>query len=149
EVSSMAAAFVTSILLQTVFGLDSDNPIQFAWLILLTVAVTTVVWVAVTFTTAPESSATLAEFYRRVRPSATGWQPVGRLVPEVKPEHDLLRNLMDWLLGCVLIYSTLFGIGKVVLQEYRAGFGFLAAGAAAAAVIYWDLARRGWNVVME
>src|SRR6204780_3039127 len=44
EVSSMAAAFLCSLVLQTVFHLDSDNPVQFAYLILITVAVTTVVW---------------------------------------------------------------------------------------------------------
>ena len=60
-----------------------------------------------------------------------------------------LRNLMDWLLGCLLIYSTLFGIGKVILHEYTTGAAFLAAGIAAAAVIYWDLTHRGWSAVME
>jgi hypothetical protein len=116
---------------------------------MLTVAITTVVWIAVTFATAPESNATLLNFYRRVRPSAAGWSPVERLAPEVKPEHDLARNLMDWLLGCLLIYSTLFGIGKVILHEYATGAAFLSTGIAAAAVIYWDLTHRGWSAVME
>ena len=149
EVSSMAAAFLASILLQTIFGLDSDNPVQFAWLILLTVAITTVTWVTVTFLTAPESNQTLLGFYRRVRPSGAGWGPLRRLAPEVTPEQDLARNLMDWLCGCVLIYCTLFGIGKVILLEYTTGFAFLAAAVAAAGVIYWDLTHRGWSTVME
>jgi Na+/proline symporter len=149
EVSSMAAAFIVSVVLQTVFGLDSDNPVQFAWLILLTVVITTVVWIAVTLATAPESNATLLNFYRRVRPSAAGWLPVQRMAADVTPEPGLARNLMDWLLGCLLIYSTLFGIGKVILHEYTTGAAFLAAGIAAAAVIYWDLTHRGWSAVME
>src|ERR1700749_448568 len=68
EVSSMAAAFAVSIVLQTTFHLDSDSPVQFAYLILITVAVTTFAWLAVTFLTAPETDATLIGFYRRVRP---------------------------------------------------------------------------------
>ncbi len=149
EVSSMAAAFAVSVLLQTAFHLDSDNPIQFAHLILITVAVTTAVWLATTFLTAPESDATLVTFYRRVRPSLAGWRRVARLAPEVKVSSDLGWNLMDWLSGCALIYGALFGIGKIILKDYWAGFACFAVAAIAATVIYRDLSRRGWSSVME
>jgi Na+/proline symporter len=149
EVSAMAAAFVCSIALQTVFHLDSDKPTDFAWIILITVAFTTVVWIAATFLTAPESDATLVAFYRRVRPSTAGWKHVARLAPEVKASSDLARNLVDWLCGCVLIYGALFGIGKIILKDYGTGFAYLAVAVAAAAFIGWDLTRRGWASVME
>jgi SSS family solute:Na+ symporter len=149
EVSAMAAAFVVSILLQTAFHLDSDNPIEFAYIILITVAITTAVWLAATFLTAPESDATLLAFYRRVRPSPAGWKPVMRLAPDVPVSHDLGWNLLDWLCGCVLVYGALFGIGKIILQEYGTGAAFLIAATSAGAAIYWDLSRRGWSAVME
>jgi SSS family solute:Na+ symporter len=149
EVSAMASAFVVSMLLQTAFHLDSDDPVQFAYIILITVAVTTAVWLTVTFVTAPESDATLLGFYRRVRPSPAGWRPVQRLAPEVPVSHDLGWNLLDWLCGCVLIYGALFGIGKIILHDYAMGAAFLAISAAAGAVIYWDLSRRGWSSVMD
>jgi SSS family solute:Na+ symporter len=149
EVSAMASAFVVSMLLQTAFHLDSDDPVQFAYIILITVAVTTAVWLTVTFVTAPESDATLLGFYRRVRPSPAGWRPVQRLAPEVPVSHDLGWNLLDWLCGCVLIYGALFGIGKIILHDYGMGASFLAISAAAGAVIYWDLSRRGWSSVMD
>lgn len=149
EVSSMAAAFIVSILLQTVFHLDSDNPVQFAYIILITVAITTVVWLGTTFLTAPESDATLTGFYRRVRPSAAGWGPVARLAPDVKPSKDLGWNLLDWLCGCALIYGTLFGIGKLILKDYGTSIAFFAVAAIAAGIIFWDLSRRGWASVME
>jgi Na+/proline symporter len=149
EVSSMAAAFVCSIALQTVFHLDSDKPVEFAYIILITVAVTTVVWVATTFLTAPESNDTLVAFYRRVRPSTAGWGPVARLAPDVPASSDLARNLLDWLCGCALIYGALFGIGKIILKDYGTGLMFLAVAAAAGSVIAWDLTRRGWASVME
>ena len=149
EVSAMATAFVVSIVLQTAFHLDSDNPVQFAYLILITVAVTTVVWLTVTFVTAPESDATLVRFYRRVRPSVSGWNRIARLAPEVRASSDLGWNLLDWLCGCALIYGALFGIGKIILKDYGTGVVFLAVAAAAAGVIYWDLSRRGWSSVME
>ncbi len=149
EVSSMAAAFVTSIALQTVWHLDTDKPEEFAYLILITVGVTTVVWVATTFLTAPESDATLLGFYRRVRPSPAGWRPVARMAPDVKGSDDLAWNLFDWLCGCVLIYGSLFGIGKIVLAEYSQAAPFLIAAVVAGCAIYWDLSRRGWSSVLE
>ncbi|HTA46100.1 MAG TPA: sodium:solute symporter family protein [Bryobacteraceae bacterium] len=149
EVSAMAAAFVVSIVLQTAFHLDSENPVEFAYLILITVAVTTLVWIAVTFMTAPESDATLIAFYRRVRPSVFGWSRVASLAPEVKPSTDLAWNLFDWLCGCVLIYGALFGIGKIILKDYALGAALLAAAAVAALAIFRDLSRRGWVSVME
>ena len=59
EVSAMIAAFVVSITLQLGFGLDSDDPYGFAYIMLITVGITTVVWLATTFLTAPEPMDTL------------------------------------------------------------------------------------------
>ena len=116
---------------------------------LTTVGLTTVTWIATTFLTAPEPDATLLNFYRRVRPTGAGWTRVRRLAPDVPVTHDLLWNLLDWLCGCVMVYGALFGIGKIVLQEFSTGIAFLAVAAVAAGVIYWDLSRRGWASVME
>jgi SSS family solute:Na+ symporter len=149
EVSAMAAAFVTSIALQTVFGMDSDDPVQFAHIIMITVAVTTAVWLSTTFLTVPESNATLTNFYRRVRPSVFGWGPVAPLAPEVKPSSDLAWNLMDWLCGCALVYGALFGIGKIILKDYGTGLLFIAIALIAGGIIIRDLSRRGWASVME
>src|SRR6202011_2442439 len=59
EVSAMISGFVVSVLMQTVAGLDTDKPLDFAWIMIVTVSVTTVVWLAVTFLTKPESKDTL------------------------------------------------------------------------------------------
>ena len=83
EVSAMASAFVVSVLMQTVFGLDSDDPVGFAKIMLATVGITTVVWLICTFATAPEPTDKLLAFYRRVRPAAALWQPIAKLAPEV------------------------------------------------------------------
>ncbi len=149
EVAAMATAFVVSVVLQTVFKLDTDNQVQFAYIMLITVGITTAVWLAVTFLTAPEPDAKLIAFYRKVRPSVTLWKPVARLAPDVEPSRDGLWNLLDWLCGCVLIYGALFGVGKLILKEYSIGILFLATGLLAGGVIYWDLARRGWKSVID
>jgi len=149
EVSAMITAFVVSVLLQTVGGLKSDQPLDFAHIVLMTVAVTTVVWLAVTFLTRPESDATLVAFYRRTRPSRAGWGPVAALAPDVRPSADGLANLIDWVAGCVLVYGVLFGVGKLLLQETAAGLVLLVVAAVAGVIIYRDLSRRGWQTVVE
>ncbi len=149
EVSAMLCAFVVSASLQIGWKLDTDKPVDFAWIMIITVAITTVVWLAATFLTKPEPENTLVAFYARTRPSTFGWGPIARLRPDVKPARDGLSNLLDWIAGCVLIYGILFGTGKLLLHETGIGIALLAAGLAGGAVIYWDLSRRGWSVVVD
>ena len=149
EVSAMISAFVTSLALQLTFGMDSDQPRDFARIMIITVAITTVVWLVVTYLTKPEPQETLTAFYRRTRPSRTGWAPIAALAPEVKVASSGLANLLDWVAGCVLIYGVLFGVGKLLLQETTTGLLLLALGALGGFVIYRDLSRRGWATVVE
>ena len=149
EVSAMISGFVVSVLMQTVVGLDTDKPVDFAWIMIVTVTVTTAVWLSVTFLTQPETKETLVAFYRRTHPSAAGWRPIAELAPEVRPSTDGLANLLDWICGCALIYGVLFGAGKLLLKDFAMGSILLAIGILAGAIIYWDLSRRGWSAVVE
>jgi SSS family solute:Na+ symporter len=149
EVSAMAASFVVSLTLQFYFGFKSDEPRDFAWMVIITVAFSTVSWLAATFLTAPEERATLLAFYRRVRPSAALWGPIAQEATDVVPAQDLVYNLLDWLAGCVFVYLTLFGVGKIIFGQTLSGIAFLVVASAAAGAIYWDLNRRGWKTVLE
>jgi solute:Na+ symporter, SSS family len=149
EVSAMLSAFVVSVTLQTIWHFDTNKPTDFAWLMIVTVAITTAVWLTVTFATAPEPQETLLAFYRRTRPSAAGWGPIAKLAPEVQPSRDGLANLLDWAAGCMLIYGVLFGTGKLLLHEIPSGVLLLVMGAVGLAVIYRDLSRRGWHAVAD
>src|SRR4051794_5146199 len=103
EVSAMISAFIVSVTLQTWFHLDSAQPRDEALIMLTTVAITTVVWLAVTFLTSPEDTDTLVRFYTRTAPGLAGWRPIARLLPGVKPKQDAVHNLLDWICGCILI----------------------------------------------
>src|SRR5205807_6432461 len=101
----------------------------------ITVAASTVIWLSVTYLTSPESEATLAAFYERVRPGGPGWARTSEGLGygrESIPGGALAWT--NWVAGIVAVYSTLFGIGKIV-------FGFTGAGivmlAIAAAAFYW------------
>jgi len=148
EVSAMVSAFAASILLQTVWKLDSDKPHDFAWLMILTTTAATACWVAVTLLTRPEPRELLGEFYRKTRP-AFGWGPVADAMPGVAPDRDTASNLLCWAAGCALIYGALFGVGKLLFKEFGQGLVLIAVSIAAGAVLYRDLARRGWRVAGE
>jgi hypothetical protein len=147
EVSAMVAAAVTTVLLRTVIHIQGTEAIVFAKSILLTVAVTSAVWLAATYLTAPEPESKLLEFYRRVRPGVTGWKQVARLAPEVPASRDGWYNFMDWVLGCLMVYMTLFGIGKLLLGSTGWGILFLAVAVTAGYAIYWDFSKRGWETL--
>jgi solute:Na+ symporter, SSS family len=149
EVAAMICAAVVSITLQVVFGYDTDQPKQFALVMLTTVAITTVVWLAVTYLTAPEPQEKLVSFYRRTRPSRSGWGPIAALAPDVRVAADGRNNFIDWIAGCVLVYGALFGIGKLLLHDAVPGIILLALSAIGGFVIYRDLSRRGWATVVE
>ena len=147
EVSAMCTAFAVSLTSQLAGGLDSDKPVDFAWIMIITVAITTVVWLAVTFLTKPEPWPTLVHFYSRARPGVTGWGPVARLAPEIRGSNDGWSSALDWIGGCALIYGVLFGTGKILLGEWSLGLLLLGTGLVGGAVIWWDLSRRGWSSV--
>lgn len=149
EVSAMVAALVVSVILQAGLGLDGDKPADFAYIMMITVAVTTATWVTVTLLTPPESQATLLAFYRRTRPGKLGWGPIAAQAPDVKDAQGMLANFIDWICGCLLIYGVLFGTGKLLLGEPALGAAMFAVAALAGAVIYKDLSRRGWSSVVD
>jgi len=126
EVSAMAVAAAVSLYLQIVVGWDSDRPRDFAYLMIVTVGITTIAWVVTTLLTKPESAATLDAFYARVDPMRGGWPAVG-------------RQLVDVVLGCVLVYAALFGVGELLLRSVAIGVTLLALSALSAAAIARNL----------
>ncbi|MCH7618352.1 MAG: Na+:solute symporter [Candidatus Marinimicrobia bacterium] len=145
EISAMAASLVTSISLQSIFGMDSTDINVFAQVMLITVGVTSAVWLSVTFLTKPESDETLLKFYRKVRPGGSLWKPITKLAPEVDTDKGLGWDLADWAVGIVLIYSALFGVGKIILGSTSIGLALLLITALCFLFIRWELNRRGWK----
>jgi len=100
-----------------------------------------------TFITPPENQETLVAFYKRVHPTVYGWKQIARLVPELSEVRDLSGNCFDWLMGVILVYGCLFGIGKLVFQQWLTGIALLVLAGIAGYLIFWDLSRRGWSAL--
>jgi hypothetical protein len=139
EIAAMAGSFVTSIVLLYVVGLDPDEPLQFAYLMLGTLAVTTIAWVTATFATKAEPDATLIAFYERVRPGGPGWRAIAERSGVVADGPPMPVRARDWVAGCVLVYASLFGVGKWILGQHALGVGLLLVAAACAALLARDL----------
>ena len=142
EISAMATALAMTAVFHLRQFFAGSAPVVFAKTTLATTAVTTVVWIAVTFLTPPEPDEILTRFYRKVRPHVAGWRRIAALAPELQPTRDLGENLSAWLLGCAMVYAALFGIGKICLEENAAGIGLLGIAAVCAALLYRFIVRR-------
>ena len=145
EISAMATALVMTVLLRWAAPFSGTSTVVFAKTALTTTAVTTLVWLVVTFATKPEPQEMLLKFYRSVRPHVSGWQPVARLAPEIIATRDLGRNLVSWALGCAMVYLALFGLGRVLLGPFWLGLALLTASAICAGLLYSNISRTGWS----
>jgi len=141
EVSAMAVAAAVSLYLQIALGWDSDRPRDFAYLMLVTVGATTCAWIIVTLLTRPEPDPTLQRFYRQVRPQGPGWRRIAASMEPLTIPGSLPLELANALVGCVMIYSALFGVGEILLRSVGVGILLLLVSALAAYVIARNLAR--------
>jgi Na+/proline symporter len=143
EVSAMIAAAVVSIFLQLKLKWNSDQPRDFAYIMLVTVGITTVVWVVTTMLTSPEPAEKLIAFYNRVRPEGPGWKRVAAQAGHAASHAQgrLSLQIANWILGVALIYGTLFGIGKLIFKEWLAGALFLLLAIIAGMLITRNLSR--------
>ena len=129
EISAMIASFVVSLVAINVLKprFPAGDLRADATVMLVTVAVSTVVWLGVTFATKPEPDRVLEAFYRRVRPGGPGWAVVSERIGfgrESIPGGALAWT--NWIAGIVAVYSSLFGIGKLVLGNLLQGLVMLA-----------------------
>ena len=164
EISAMSAAGISSLLLQSRAAtglverlraldarlpagpLNASDPHGFAWLMILTTAITTVTWLIVTFLTPPEPSAKLREFYERVRPATAGWRAV---VGSSNSQQDKAccgpppTGSQDAGSSTARCSASATSSSDMWAEESAC----LTAAALCATFIFWDLGRRGWDAL--
>ena len=110
EIAAMASSFVVSV--GFFIAAKNGHGVPSHVSLLITVGVTTIVWLAATYLTAPTDPAVLERFYRLTRPAGPGWAAV-RARTGLPPSSDsLAHSLLGWVLGCVVVYAALFGMGS-------------------------------------
>lgn len=144
EIAAMACALIVSLTVRQFAWFDPATPAGFARQILVTVGVTTVVWLVATFATAPEPMEKLTSFYRRVHPAGTWWRPVAQASGLPERRGEVWPNLINWLLGVVLVYSTLFGIGELIFGTWLRFSQWVVIAVGVGIFMVRNLNRTGW-----
>ncbi|MEO8577401.1 MAG: sodium:solute symporter family protein [Gemmatimonadales bacterium] len=140
EISAMIASFVISSIAFQVIPqrFAKGDPNADAAIMLVTVFFSTIIWVSVTFMTSPEPDNVLVAFYQRVRPGGKGWR---RIAEQAGFGAEGIEGgylpWTNWIAGIVAVYSSLFGIGKLIFGETMRGLIMLAV----AAVALWWISR--------
>ncbi len=141
EISAMAASFIVSLALQRAhFDSVNTSSADYAIAMLITVGITTAVWLSVTLLTQPESPETLDRFYRQVRPGGAGWRGVAaRLGFGNDPIPGGVLSWINWVAGVVAVYSAVFSVGAMVTGSPRQGGVYAAIGIGAFLLIQRNL----------
>ena len=119
EIAAMSGSFLAATAFFILRKTGTAVPTHMS--LLGTIALTTVVWMTVTFLTKPADRETLINFYKIVRPAGPGWKPV-RAAAGVGPSPDsLAHSVLGWFTGCLFVYSGLFGTGSFLTGKTGMG----------------------------
>jgi Na+/proline symporter len=141
EISAMLASFVVAAIMHAL-GVDASDTSSgdYALAMVVTVGISTLVWITVTFLTPPEPDQVLDAFYRRVRPGGPGWR---RVAQRLGYENDQIPggvlSWVNWIAGVTAVYSSLFGLGAILTGRPLAGTLYGAAAVGAFLLIYRNL----------
>jgi Na+/proline symporter len=130
EIAAMVSSFVVALAF-FLAGRQGFAPAPHVAL-LVSIAITTVVWLAATYLTTPTDARVLQAFYQRVRPAGPGWHEVASRAGLPPSRDSLVTPLWASLLGCVATYGALFGAGSLLYGRTVQATVCLAASAVAA-----------------
>ncbi|GAB4141840.1 MAG: Na+:solute symporter [Cyanobacteria bacterium J069] len=118
ELSAMLTGFVIGLLTSVVPVLRIED---FGLRLMVTSAISVLVWVSVMYLTPPESDATLDAFYTKIRPGGPGWARQ-RSRTGLPPAQDLRKDLLRTLAASFLLFGAMFGIGGFLLLKPWTGW---------------------------
>jgi len=113
EIAAMISSFVAA--LGFFLAARNGHAVSTHISLLITVAVTTVAWIILAFAAPPSDRETLIRFCRLVRPAGPGWRRIRREAGVGPSQDSLTLALLGWILGCLFVYSALFGAGSILM----------------------------------
>lgn len=152
EITAMFASGIISIVLK----LTALGPFLFAagtgvfpdWMeYIFVVLFTSIVWLAATFLTQPETQEVLQGFYKKTQPGGPGWKTVvdkaksnGINVVDANAKWTVPSGILAMIVGCVLVYSCMFATGYWIYGDHpwAIGLTIVAAIAATFLIIIWN-----------
>jgi Na+/proline symporter len=87
-----------------------------AWKLVIGILLTTAGWLAVTYLTPPEKQEVLARFCSKIRAGGPGWRKVEAAsdLPKAAGGWDVPTGLLCMMVGCLAVWTALFGIGNLL-----------------------------------
>lgn len=119
--------------------------VKFPNTLYIIVPITTIAWLITAFITKPTEQSKLESFYRRVHPGGVGWKKLSAKLTDVKSDTGYYLLFVDWIAGIVLVYSFLFGMGKIIFGNYAIGFLLILISVAAGLLIRRNFTKVGWE----
>jgi Na+/proline symporter len=120
ELSAMVASFVFAVAFRTI-----DHGMPWWMELIISIGLTTVVWLTVTFMTPASDIETLKSFYQKARPGGSGWKPVRDQLTNLSESESLAPQILNVFIGIFSVYGFLFGIGKMIYGNYLIGISLL------------------------
>ena len=112
--------------------------------LVISVAITTIGWLLVTFLTPPDSKETLYAFVQKTRAGGPGWKKVYEQAKKdgvsLEGENDkwpVPMGILCSFVGCIAIYAALFSTGCFLYGRWAAAFGLLALTVVGALLLFW------------
>jgi Na+/proline symporter len=110
EIVAMLGSFVTAVSFVAARGMGVQVAGHIS--LLVTVGVTTVLWISAAFLGPRTDEGVLERFYMLVRPAGPGWTRI-RAATGLGPSPDSLpQAMLGWFYGTLFVYSALFGVGS-------------------------------------
>lgn len=122
---SEVTAMIVPLLVIIIFRSNDNFGLQDYQQLLVMILITTIAWVSITFMTPPSDEETLKSFYTKVKPHAAGWRPIAEKtgIAADTSAGTLPRQILMMVMGCVLVYAILFGLGYFLYGNI--GFGLI------------------------
>ena len=121
ELAAMLGGFLVGFSTSVVPLLRIDD---YGLRLLVTTAITAVLWILVMLATPPESAAVLENFVQQVKPAGPGWAAWRRRCG-VEPQETLLDLVLQLVCSCAVLFGGLLGLGGFLLKLPLWGWGGL------------------------
>jgi len=146
EIVAMVSSFAVSIglLVLRAQGITFSTHVA----LIITVAITTVCWVATAYLGPQTDPDVLVRFWRLVQPAGPGWGPIRKLAgasPNAVVDRDNIPlALVGWVSGCTAIWSALFAEGNFLYGRYPQAL-LLTAVFAVSSIVLALIVKRTWT----
>jgi len=121
EITGMIVSFILALLMSSDlnWGPEFLTSLTNDYKLLLSVGITTLSWVIITFATKPTDYKTLATFFNAIKPYGNGWNGFKKIavkenIPLEKGVGSMSVDILAMFLGIIIVYSALFCVGMFI-----------------------------------